>query len=88
VHPVDPGGLSFGVYYGDLQEFSDAFYERYEERTGEYPNSEQDEWMEAIWNEYNEDGWIDWGEHGEDSAWYMYMTEVLGYSHEEIEKYM
>lgn len=76
------------IYYGDFEEFSDAAYERFEHYYGDYPSNEQDEWLQAIWDEYNDDGYIDWDDHSDDSAWYMYMTEVLGYEHEDIEQYM
>ena len=74
--------------YGDYQEFSDTAYEYFEHHYGDYPNENQDEWIKAIWDEYNDDGKIDWNDHDYDSAWYMWMSEVLGYDDDTIEKYM
>lgn len=76
------------VYYGDFEEWSDRTYEFFEHHYGNYPNNEQDEWIKAIWDEYNQDGYIDWDDKHADSAWYMMLTEVYGYDHEAIEKYM
>jgi len=75
------------LYYGDFDEFFDRI-----EEGGHFAhhemNDDQFEWLEAIWDEYNDEGYIDWDDKSADSAWYMYVTEVLGYEHEEIEKYM
>jgi hypothetical protein len=83
VHPIDPSDYAFGVYYEDAQEFIDHF----EHYKGE-ADDEQREWLEIIYEEYNDDGYIDWdNHHPEDSAWYYYMTEVLGHDPADIEKY-
>jgi hypothetical protein len=76
------------IYYGDYEEFSDRTYERFEHYYGDFPDNQQDQWLEAIWEEYNVDGYIDWDDHSYDSAWYMYMSEVLGYEDDDLEKYM
>jgi hypothetical protein len=76
------------TYYGDFDEFFDRMEEGFELHHRGPMDENRFEWLEAIWDEYNVEGHIDWSNHGFDSAWYMYMTEVLDYSYEDIERYM
>jgi len=75
------------TYYGDFQEFSDSAYDYFDHHYGHYPNSDQDEWLQLIWETFQENGWIDW-EKTRDGAWWFWMTEVLGFDPELIENYI
>jgi hypothetical protein len=60
----------------------------YRERWGRDFNDDQIEWMQLIYEEYaDQDGDVDWTDKTHDSAWYYYMSEVLGYDDETIDRY-
>lgn len=71
--------------------FEDFLFDANEEhyiQTGRDFDDNEIEWMEAIYLEYaDEDGFIDWEDHDEDSAWWVYMSEIVGLDDEEIERY-
>jgi hypothetical protein len=57
-------------------------------QTGRDFNDNEIEWMEAIYNEYADDeGFVDWTDHDEDSAWWIYMSEIVGLDDDQIEQY-
>jgi len=75
-------------YYEDFDGFLDNSETWYFSHYHRDFNDEQLEWLELAWKEYNYEGYIDWDDHRkDDSFWYYWMTEVLGYSDEDIEKY-
>jgi hypothetical protein len=59
----------------------------YRAREGKDFNDDQIEWMRLIWEEYNDDGEINWDKNHY-GAWWYYMTEVLGYDEETVERYV
>ena len=71
--------------------FEEWLFDQNEEhyiQTGHDFNDDQIEWMQVIYEEYNEDGYVDWEDHEmHDSAWYYYMSEIIGLDDETIERY-
>jgi hypothetical protein len=74
----------------DFEDFLFDANERYAHyHDGREFDENQVEWMQAIYEEYaDEDGFIDWSNKSYDSAWYMYLSEVLDVDEEDIERYM
>jgi len=67
-----------------LFDANESYYHHY----GLEFNDEQIEWMQIIYEEYADDhGEIDWDNHTHDSAWYYYLTEVMGYDEDVIDRY-
>lgn len=72
----------------DFEDWLVSQNDEYYIQTGNELDNEQIEWMEAIYEEYaDEDGYIDWEDHDPDSAWWIYMEEVIGLDYEDVEKY-
>ena len=74
-------------YYGDY----DSLYESIDEYLDTHHYSmtrEREEWLQTLWEEYNYEGYIDWDDKRKgDSFWYYYMTEILDFTDEDLEKY-
>ena len=73
-------------------DFEGWLYDQNEERyiqTGHDFTDDEIEWMQVIYEEYaDQDGFVDWEDHDmHDSAWYYYMSEIVGLSDEDIERY-
>jgi len=72
-------------------DFEEWLFDQNEEhyiQSGRDFTDDQIEWMQVIWDEYNEGGYVDWEHHEmHDSAWYYYMSEIIGLDDETIERY-
>jgi hypothetical protein len=74
--------------YTSQEDFIMEANDWYNERWGRDFNNEQIEWMQLIYEEYaDQNGDVDWTDKTHDSAWYYYMSEVLGYDDETIDRY-
>jgi len=72
-------------------DFADWLIDQNEEhyiQSGKEFTDDEIEWMEIIYEEYSDNGFVDWEDHEmHDSAWYYYMHEIVGLDDETIERY-
>ena len=61
--------------------------EEYYIQTGREFNDDQIDWMRDIYESYADNGFVDWSDHSDGSAWYFYMAGVHGMSDEDIARY-
>jgi hypothetical protein len=72
----------------DFDDFLDDVADYYMAHHHEELSEEQVQWLEIIYEEYaQDDGSIDWDDHSHDSAWYYYLTEVLGIDESDVDRY-
>lgn len=60
----------------------------YLDHWGKDMNNDQIEWMQLIYENYaDSNGDVDWTRSMDNEPWYYYMSEVLGYDDETIDRY-